>query len=902
MPKARLLDVKPSERGAVAACFGLLAFQMAAHTLAITARDTLVLDQLGAQVLPLVTLAIAVMTPIASLAPLERLGPRGLAGWMGLTGVASLAFWAWAGVNPTVAGPVLYIWTGFTGSVSIVLVWQAVARRFHLQQAKRLFGVIGAGSVSGAVVGGALGSLGASLGDVRHLLLGSAVMAVASGLVGLRIRGAGRKRPRGARPPLLDDFRRVLEHPYTKRLALLGLVATTALTTVDYLFKETLAGALEGAQLGVALGGFYAGMNLLALVIQLVATTATIRTLGVRWALAILPLFLLGGAVGVLGGAALIGALILKASDGSLRHTLYRTTLEVLRVPIPEVLRAPARRLNDLFIHRVAQGIASLGILAVLALGGGGRTLAVGLAVCAVAWMVIAYRLRAPYLALFREVLSREDLPEGLELPRLDLAALEALIMALDSEDDREVLTAMELLARAGRARLVPGLLLFHPSRVVVLRALELFSRHGREDLLPRTHRLYLNPDPLIRAAVVRVQPDPSFALQALQDPAPEVRCTALVELLGRGGPQGISAQYQLDAVLQGGSARDRRSVAMALGAQSVHEEAQLTLLGRLAADLDAEVREAACAAMEVRPDLRYIPVLLPLLGQLRARGAARRVLAGLGERAFGPLVEALQDPETPIAVRTHLPKVISDLPGGEPAAFLVQQLNQQSSGLVRWRILRALNTLRAERPELELDAQALEDACRRDLVRAWQLLDWSMVLESHSRESAGHTLLRSLVGDKLASSGERIFRLLDLIAPDEDFEKIYRGLASMVPDQVASSLELLGHVAPPALRVAVVGLVDPGATDLPRLERMKAAKGLVAPGPSDYQALLQQMIESSSDSVQAIAAWHAAELGLVELRPILSGVTPSSPEIAEVLGNAVGRLDDATEEVTGEA
>ena len=65
--------------------------------------------------------------------------------------------------------------------------------------------------------------------------------------------------------------------------------------------------------------------------------------------------------------------------------------------------------------------------------------------------------------------------------PELDVASLETLVAALDSADDNEVLAALDVLERERKARLVPALILHHPSETVVLRALGLFARARRK-------------------------------------------------------------------------------------------------------------------------------------------------------------------------------------------------------------------------------------------------------------------------------------------------------------------------------------------------------------------------------------------------------------------------------------
>ena len=61
----------------------------------------------------------------------------------------------------------------------------------------------------------------------------------------------------------------------------------------------------------------------------------------------------------------------------------------------------------------------------------------------AAVWIRIAISLQDHYLALFRETLGEVSLQTHLDFPGLDLSSLEALIAALSSPDDDEVLAAI---------------------------------------------------------------------------------------------------------------------------------------------------------------------------------------------------------------------------------------------------------------------------------------------------------------------------------------------------------------------------------------------------------------------------------------------------------------------------
>ena len=131
----------------------------------------------------------------------------------------------------------------------------------------------------------------------------------------------------------------------------------------------------------------------------------------------------------------------------------------------------------------------------------------------------------------------------------------------------------MDILADEGRVRLIPALILFHPSRDVVLRALEHFARSGRNDFVPVADRLLDHADEEVRAGAVRArtagQRDEAVLRAAAKDGSPLVQATALVGLVA-GGWVTDEAQATVDSLLASPAPEARRALARALRQQPV--------------------------------------------------------------------------------------------------------------------------------------------------------------------------------------------------------------------------------------------------------------------------------------------------------------------------------------------
>jgi ATP/ADP translocase/HEAT repeat protein len=878
----RLADVRPEERRSLAAAFLTLLGILASHTVLETARDALFLARLPPSTLPWVYIAMAVVAVGIAQVPargLRRLtGPYGLSLLLVSLATVTFGFWLFGGWRSSWMLRVLYVWTGLVGTLATLQFWLVLGEMYTITQAKRLYRLIGTGSLMGAVAGGALARTVSMHLPASQLILAAAVLMAATGLgPALMLRqseGSTQSGASGARWTL-GQAREILERqPYVTRLAILITVSTIAVTLADYVFKSSVARSVPASELGPFFATFYTVLNLLALLAQLFLMGWLLRTVGLHRTMWILPLLLLLGAVGALFGGGLAAALLLKGADGTLRPSLHRTGTELLFLPIPDALRSRVKPLIDVVGQRGGQALAAVLILSQLSMYGEVALAGAAVVLCVV-WIAATADIRPHYVEMFRRALREGVIETSGELPELDLGSLEALFAALNSQDDAEVTGALELLADEGRVRLIPALVLYHPSPPVVLRALQLFETSGRSDFLPIADRLLRDGDAEVRAAALRarsaVQADETVLRAAMEDESPLVKATAVVGLLA-GGWISDEAQATLDSLLASRAPEARLALARAI--QQRPTTALLPVLMGLAYAPEPDVQAAAAHAMGSLKDEQCLPALLPMLGAHTTRPAARDALLAFGPPGLAFLDEALDDATLPHDVRRHVPRTISHYPARDAAPVLLKHLLPESDGMVRFKILRGLGRLAAANPDLPLDRGILRTATDRTLEAAFRLVHWRQVLEDGARSSPpratrGHELLTAMLRDKEIHTSERLSRLLGLRYRGENFERIYRGLRNSNQRVRASSRELLENVIGPPLRDAVLALVDP----VPGVDRLAAGASYYRASRLEYEALLGALLEQPGETLRCLAAFHVGELGLVTLRPRLEAL-----------------------------
>jgi AAA family ATP:ADP antiporter len=853
---------------------GLLSI-MTAHSVLETARDTLFLTNLPATDLPKAYLAIALLA-IVELKIHERVLPYVrdrrilLAASLFFGALVTLGFWALLeGLGPW-APFGLYVWTGLLITVVLIEFWLLLDDAVTVTQAKRIFPAIAAGGVSGAMLGSLLseGLLRVSP-PTGLVLLAAAVLALAAGTSFLwqipeEVSPELRTSQRG------QSLRWLLRDNYLSRVLALVLFGTVAFTVVDFVFKSSVAQSIPPESLGPFFARFYLGLNSVALLVQVAGAGWLLQGFGAHRSSALLPMLIFGGALGLAIGPVLPFAVALKAVDGSLRHTLYRSSVEVLYLPLDSQSRERAKGIVEVFGHRVGQALGSVLIIGAVSLGLATQQLAFVLLFLVVAWLAAIFSTRKRYVEQFRARLRQGVIDTSLELEELDRNSIDALLTALNSEDDEEVLAAIDIFGSHGRADLMPVLVLYHPSAAVRRRALESFAEASDTRFLPVARRMLADEDPDVRAtalrALIAADPNRSLLEEKVDLEASIVQATALVGLVAldqKSGGARSDAAGQLDEWAASASPSTRSALARAIrkeGGPVFHD----TLIELIKTD-DRAVQQDTLRAMEANPDPRYLQYLLPLLGGSDLREAARRAIVAIGPDTVDALDEALSDTRISTKVRRRIPHTIIRFEPNVAADILQRHLQEESDGSIRLRILRALNRLQSTHPDVGLDHDLLDHELRATLLRIGRLMGWRAVLEdADSNGSQDTELLIAALEDKEKATLERAFWLMWLQHPDENLVLVWRGLQSDNARLRAASVEVLEAVLTGGVREAVLALIDIDEPTAKRARTVLSALGDSLPKRT-MREVLDEMVSDRSEVVRSIASHRLAALGPVE-------------------------------------
>ncbi len=897
-------------RPAVGAAMSL-ATMMAAHALIETARNALFLTHFPASQLPWMYLAGLVGTLLVARVQhrWQRFDPRSvLAVMMLLSAVVVLGFWlVTLGSEGSLTLYLLYVFTGVYVVVLVTQFWLVVSAAYNISQAKKIYAFIGAGGIGGAIVGSGFAAMLSPWVGVGGLLAVAAGLFIVVGLTTLRGLPRAQVEPVHVRHQRRGDgepLREAIKDPYLRLLAVMTVSAAIVSTVIDYQYKAWLAEAASGGELAQYLAVVSFAMNSLALLTQLLVVQRLLRVVGVTRAVQLMPAVVLLGSVALGLGGGLVAVLALFGVNRVFKHTVHNTSMELLYLPVPAARRATARALVAGVAQRGGKAVASVGLLALPLVGDPSFAVALTLVGLSAFWSMSALQAGRRYLELFRRQLREGRLDSSTELPPLDVSGLEALIASLSSSDDLVVTGALQLLARQQRGRVIPAVLLYHPSKSVVLQALEIFADSGRTDFIPIAQRLFENEDPELRIgalfAVARVGTTPVLLERAAADIDTGVRAAAVVAYLATTPLEGNSccqdAQSMLDSLFAAGDPRTLRTMAQAIC--TFPNPVFSATVTKLVGHRDEEVVAAAVKAMAAMPRVEFIPSLMECLVDRRQRPAARRALVMIGEPAFIAVCEALEDVKTPLEVRRQLPQTLSQFEELRTGRTLLGLYLTEPDGVTRYKILRGLGSLRRRMGSLRLDRTMLERAIESTLRTGLWALEVHSVIESGRRralvpKTQGGELLLGLFEARRSYSIERVTRLLGLLHDEEDFEKIYAGLMASDSQRSAAARELLETVVSPQFRAAVLALVEDGDP----VERLERARPLHEVRDHDYVSVLGALLDSRSEVVTALAAYHVTELGMVEFDDRIARLEPVSEGAAQMLGSLTAMAREAVGE-----
>ena len=396
-------------------------------------RDALYLAHLDVTTLPvmvIVTAAVSILLVIASSRSLRAIAPGTFVpAAFALSAALLMGSWFMLEWAPRLAAQVVYLQISGLGPMLGSGFWLIATERFDPHTARLNFGrIAGVGTISGLIAALVTERVGATMGIEAMLpLLAALNVACAwqirrlAGPQLLTIHDKGMDvAPDLAATSPRSGLRVLTGAPYLRNLAALVLLGTVAATLADYVFKVQ---AVEAFGRGDALLQFfalyYAGVSLLAFVVQSVSAPLVLERLGLAITTATPSLALVVGGLGALVFPGLGGALAARAGESTLRSSLFKTGYEIFFTPISSHDKRAAKSIIDVGFDRLGDAVGGGLIRLLIMLPGSSQYVALLAAAigCSAIAVAVAQRLSRGYI----HTLERSLLDRAVELELSDV-------------------------------------------------------------------------------------------------------------------------------------------------------------------------------------------------------------------------------------------------------------------------------------------------------------------------------------------------------------------------------------------------------------------------------------------------------------------------------------------------
>ena len=767
-----------------------------------------------------------------------------------------------------------YLFGQILGVLLISQFWTLANDVYDARQAKRLFGFIGAGASLGGGAGGYIVTkIVDRVGTPDLVLLSALILAGCTAIVVI----IHRRHSIGTAPQAVDEggfggreaIHLLLQSRHFRIVALAVVCAAAGATIVEQQLNMA-AEALKGHEGDAAIAAFLARIivytSIVGFILQVLATSRIHRSLGLAFALVLLPVALGSMAMVIFLTGAFWAPQAARVLDSTLRYTVDKTSREVLFLPLPSDLKYRAKPFIDVTMDRFAKGATALVILVLIqpwGLGLDWRRLSYASIAVMVLWIATALVARRQYLNAFRQSLDSRTLEvDSVRVDVGDPETIETLVEELSNPDPTAVLYAIAMLEMLDKRKLISPLLLHHESprvRARVLRALSAVRSHIALRWRPAVERLVHDPDVGVRASALRAlaefsHEDAAVLLRRhLSDPEPQVAVTAAMMLAQSGMPDDVDAAARtFDRLISDSreaGAIGRREAAVALAYISAPRFRPL--LVPLIYDHDTRVVAAAInSARRIgASDGLFLPALISLLGHRVLKTAAREALVGYGEAAVGTLAHALADQREDLWIRRHVPATLAMIPTQASMDALIGAL-EDDDRFLSFKCITAIERLHRSHRSLTFPGAAIE---RRVLREASRYYDDLCARHDLLREpSTQGTLLVRALEERLDRAVDCLYRLLGLLYNTDHVAAARYTIEQGDARRRAAAVEYLDNLLKGAVRKRVLPILEE-TSDAGKLRHAYMA---LQTRPRNLEETLARLLHDD-DPVFAAAAVH---------------------------------------------
>ena len=718
---------------------------------------------------------------------------------------------------------IFWFWVDIFLITSITQFWILINDIYTPRQAKRLVGFLVSGGLLGGIAGAFIASrLAVTITSENLLLVTPCLLSVCLVLVNVISRFIKRKKrdevqdSRAQKKPktgYVKSFRLLMKNRHLIFLSGIVVVAIIVTTLIDFQFNSFVEGQFTISSNGGSivqedamtsfLATFFTVLQIFAYVLHISSTNWILKNFGIRIALLITPLFLLIGSVAFFFVPVFPFAVLIKASDKSLAHSLSQSVRELLYIPIHPDIKYKAKVFIDMFMNKFAKGIGALLILLFLSIfplenrdiSSVVKYLSILVVFFTVIWIILNLQVTKEYVNIVKKSLKiKWQDADKLIGEKIDVDVTKLVFDTLESKKRSSVLYAMNLFDLVKKEKMSPELkkIISYKSDEIRASSMDSLLEIDGEVLVPEI-------DDSLEEENLDVQVNEIMSLSVYQ----ELMKDRIDKIIDEEGQEAEVSKMEAAKVM--GMMKSSPSL--------IHN------LSKLLRDDSLEVISYAIESAGKLKKREFVPFIIQHLSKPSTQQIAKNALIEYGNKITGTLKDYLYDSEEDNQVRKAIPDILAQIGTQRAADLLALELKRENKD-VEARIIEAMYKMRSKNPQISFLKKKVISEVILKIKECYLILE-----EIHN--FMGNKKKEFLVKDlenKLAKSLKYIFELLSLIYHQEDMIKAYQNICTGEKKAIDNSIELLENL----LKREIIEVLMPLIDDIPLEDKVRKCKKML--------------------------------------------------------------------------
>lgn len=758
-----------------------------------------------------------------------------------------------------ITGWVLYVF--YTGvAIYAVLAtsqfWVLANLVFNVREAKRLFGFIGAGAITGGIFGGYLTTILAPfIGNENLIFVAAFFLSLCFPLVAVIwkskvIKLNHFKQKKRNTISKENPFKLILASKHLSYLAAIIAVGVITARLVDYQFSYVASQRIDDSDELTSFFGFWlSSFNVASLLLQLFLTRKIVGVWGVGFSMLLLPILIFLGGLLFFVFPELWVVILLKATDASLKQSVNKSAVELIALPLPFQLKKKTKSFIDVVVDSIATGIAG-GILIFLIKGLNVPPVYIMILIVLLTftWTYFVFKVRKEYFLSFRknlEALSETPLKPKKEAPS-KASVLKGMNNVFKDGAEREILFMLSKAIEINDKRLLVPIenLLQHPSNKVKAAALRnLFFFNKQTMYVEVSQFLKTKDDDLVMATLEYLllyanKDDTVIFDNYLDHPDDYISEAALICLAKEARDNySLKGKYNLSYRIENKKAHIKNLPET----QYLNEQIKLlhiigyadynkgypTILEALEGDNVLLKKEAIFAAGNTLNEI-FVNPLLNIIIEKTYREDAIHALVNYGDGMLSTLHKKLFTDEIAIECKRFIPKAMASFNSQTAVNIILTSFKTVDDVAIRLACVEALSNLKEINKNLVFNekqvAKLILEECKLydNTIKAMHtqiivhyLRRKRLKIMIPDEEMKARESLMELLERRLENGLQRIFKLLELRYSQEDVRMAYKGIVSEEQDKRTNAIEFLDILLNPDLKNALIPIVEASILDI---------------------------------------------------------------------------------------